>query len=315
MARRSTIADAPMAIKLVCLTGLVAGALLLLQPGHAAATHVTCGQTITQNTTLDSDLSCTGTGIVIGAPRITLDLNGHTVAGDDGDEGIDNSGGYDGVRIVGGTVQDFFRGVLLLDARRNVIDSLSVTSSADQGLLLVNSSSNRVSNTTVSGTGANGGIVLSAGSGTSPRNASANEISGNTVTGGGAGQGIYVGLSSRSVVSGNTVSGAPVGIAVAYANGTKVQGNTANANTGDGIRVFSDSPPFASRTSLVGNTANSNGDDGIEVDSPDTTITGNTANNNIDWGIDAVAGVNDGGGNTASGNGQSGQCLNVTCGP
>jgi parallel beta-helix repeat protein len=315
MARRTSVADVPTAIKLVCLTGLVAGGFLLLQPGQASASHVTCGQTITQNTTLDSDLACTGTGIVIGAPRITLNLNGHTIAGDDGDEGIDNSGGYAGVRIVGGTVQDFGRGILLLNARRNVIDSLSVTSSADQGMLLTNSSSNRVSNTTVSGIGANGGIVVNGGSGGSAKNTSANEISGNTVTGGGAGQGIFVGLSSRSVVSGNTVTGGSVGISVAYANGAKLQGNTTNANTGDGIRVFSDSPPFASRTTLVGNTANSNGDDGIEVDSTDTTITGNTANNNADWGIDAVLGVTDGGGNTASGNGQSGQCLNVTCGP
>jgi hypothetical protein len=38
---------------------------------------------ITTDTTLDSDLlDCPGHGIVIGAPGITLDLNGHTVDGD-----------------------------------------------------------------------------------------------------------------------------------------------------------------------------------------------------------------------------------------
>jgi hypothetical protein len=39
-------------------------------------------QTITRDTTLDSDLlDCRGDGTVIGADNITLDLNGHAIAG------------------------------------------------------------------------------------------------------------------------------------------------------------------------------------------------------------------------------------------
>ena len=51
--------------------------------GQAQASHVACGDTITADTTLDSDLvNCPSNGIVIGADDITLDLNDHTVAGD-----------------------------------------------------------------------------------------------------------------------------------------------------------------------------------------------------------------------------------------
>ena len=51
--------------------------------GQASASHVSCGDEITADTTLDSDLvDCPGNGIVIGADDITLDLNGHLVDGD-----------------------------------------------------------------------------------------------------------------------------------------------------------------------------------------------------------------------------------------
>ena len=56
---------------------------LLVSGSQALANHVRCGDVITQDTTLDSDLiDCPGDGIVIGASDITLDLGGHTVDGD-----------------------------------------------------------------------------------------------------------------------------------------------------------------------------------------------------------------------------------------
>ena len=59
------------------------GCFLALSTGHASAGHVSCGDTITADTTLDSDLvDCPNNGIVIGADDVTLDLNGHTVSGD-----------------------------------------------------------------------------------------------------------------------------------------------------------------------------------------------------------------------------------------
>src|SRR5215208_1390818 len=51
--------------------------------GQEPPTGLECGDTITADTTLDRDLTdCPSNGIVIGANRITLDLNGHTISGD-----------------------------------------------------------------------------------------------------------------------------------------------------------------------------------------------------------------------------------------
>jgi hypothetical protein len=62
----------------------------------ASAQPVTCGQVITQDTRLDADLDCFGTGVqaalLIGADGITLDLGGHTISASRSiiDEGHDN---------------------------------------------------------------------------------------------------------------------------------------------------------------------------------------------------------------------------------
>ena len=48
--------------------GCASALLLALLPSSAIATHVSCGDVITQDTTLDSDLvNCPGDGVVIGA--------------------------------------------------------------------------------------------------------------------------------------------------------------------------------------------------------------------------------------------------------
>ena len=87
---------------------------------QALAGPVRCGDMITADTTLDADLlDCPNYGIVIGADDITLDLNGHTIDGDNAladpcpedafcDFGIVNDG-HNGVRITIGTVQEFVR--------------------------------------------------------------------------------------------------------------------------------------------------------------------------------------------------------------
>ena len=90
----------------------------------AHASQVNCGETITADTTLDSDLvSCPNNGIVIGADDITLNLNGHLVDGDGTpavdcdlrrevcDAGVVNDG-HDGVTVMRGSVQEFAVGVL-----------------------------------------------------------------------------------------------------------------------------------------------------------------------------------------------------------
>jgi Right handed beta helix region len=93
--------------------------------GSAQASHVSCGDTITADTTLDSDLvNCPNNGILIGAEGITLDLNGHLIDGDgtefagcDPNAEICDAGvvddGHDGVTVMHGRVQEFGTGVLV----------------------------------------------------------------------------------------------------------------------------------------------------------------------------------------------------------
>ena len=81
----------------------------------ASAAHVNCGDVITQDTTLDSDLvNCPGDGVVIGADNMTLDLAGHTIDGagaGEGGQGVDNDEGHDGVTVQRGRIQDFHAAV------------------------------------------------------------------------------------------------------------------------------------------------------------------------------------------------------------
>lgn len=102
---------------------------VFLFPGEVVhASHVECGEVITTDTVLDSDLTCPAEGIVIGADNITLDLNGHTLTG----PGLTCSPicpGVDGVRvdvhtgvtIKNGYIAGFVFGVRLVDASNNVV--------------------------------------------------------------------------------------------------------------------------------------------------------------------------------------------------
>jgi len=76
----------------------------------AGATHVQCGDTITQDTTLDSDLAC-DEGLAIGADSVTLDLGGHAIAGPDGQGTGVRCREQSGVVIRDGTIRGFEEGV------------------------------------------------------------------------------------------------------------------------------------------------------------------------------------------------------------
>jgi parallel beta-helix repeat protein len=111
---------------------------------------VSCGDTITADATLDSDLvNCPNHGIVIGADDVTLDLNGHLVDGDgtpaaDCDQqkepcdfGLFNDG-HDGVTVRDGSVREFAAGVLFGTAtgraRNNRVLGVSATRNQFAGI-------------------------------------------------------------------------------------------------------------------------------------------------------------------------------------
>ena len=123
---------------------LVAGASMAQTGG------LSCGDTITVDTTLDRDLSgCRSTGLLIGADKITLDLNGHTVSGD-GEEfkacperefcdvGVLNNG-HDGVTVRNGSVRQFESGVLVGRARENRVLDISSSRNTSFGFAVFSS--------------------------------------------------------------------------------------------------------------------------------------------------------------------------------
>jgi parallel beta-helix repeat protein len=132
-----------------------------------------CGDTITTDTTLHRDLvNCPNNGLVIGADGITLDLNGHTIDGDDApfggcrprtdicDAGVLNDG-HDRVTVKDGSVSQFDRGVRAGGDDNRLLD-LSASGNHFYGLVLFRSAGSVVRNSSAIGSlGRDGaGLVL-----------------------------------------------------------------------------------------------------------------------------------------------------------
>jgi parallel beta-helix repeat protein len=334
---RCTVSGISRAIFVLGVAGLIA-----LGASQASASHVSCGDTITADTTLDSDLvDCPNNGIVIGADDITVDLNGHTIAGDAQpfepcpenepcDVGVLNDG-HDGVTIKNGAVTAFGPGVFLFKARHNRLRDLSANENAFNGIVLSRSAHNRIERSSASRDGRNTdfpGLVLF--------ESDHNRITHNTLSDNGD-LALILYASDRNHISHNKARGNPEdgmiiegdrneivrnrlvenggGILITIVTrGEEAVGNVVSRNEvrkprAGGIAV--DRVPqrtLVSRNHVVGA-----GRAGIMVGSPSTTITKNRAVRNDGLGIKAVEGVIDGGGNRASGNGDRRQCVNVKC--
>jgi parallel beta-helix repeat protein len=119
-----------------------------LTAGQAIASHVQCGDVITEDTALDSDLiDCDGTALTIGADDITLNLASHRV-GDccyPDSTGIDDEG-HRGVVIENGRVLGV-TGIRLTDAHETVLRDLDVF--GPFAVSLTHSSRNRLVNSTI----------------------------------------------------------------------------------------------------------------------------------------------------------------------
>ncbi|HEV2951845.1 MAG TPA: right-handed parallel beta-helix repeat-containing protein, partial [Actinomycetota bacterium] len=157
-------------------TGIEAPDAPVLEPDIEPTTDIECGDVIKVDTVLGKDLEdCPGEGIVIGAPNIVLDLNGHWVDGPDylinnisGQEegfpaGIRNAG-HSNVLITNskgtecnavvrekpgceGGVKEFGYGVLLAGTTFNVVENLHMHTNAMAGVELQDADDGRNGNT------------------------------------------------------------------------------------------------------------------------------------------------------------------------
>ena len=171
--------------------------LVAVDPAEAA--HLTCGQVVTTSVTLDSDLFCpTGNGLILQGNGLVLNLNGHTIRGELdsrtvsqpnglGDNGVLGGpyttrfakGQFAGIDVRGsrnvvvgpGTVKHFAAGVVIngiTGGGYNTVRGLTVEENIGppvsdffgDGIMVLESSNNRVGLNTVRNNGAYDGIVL-----------------------------------------------------------------------------------------------------------------------------------------------------------
>ena len=112
----------------------------VVTPAPVDAT-VTCGQVITQSIRVTNNLiDCLGDGLVVGAPNITIDLDGHTLDGTALGEsaGIRNNG-FDSVTIRNGVIQGFDYGVALNPGTAfNIVEGMTLQLNLTAGIHLSN---------------------------------------------------------------------------------------------------------------------------------------------------------------------------------
>ena len=316
---------------------------LAVTGGEASASHVGCGDTITADTTLDSDLlNCPNNGILIGADGITLDLNGHVIDGDGTptagcdpavefcDTGVSNDFD-DRVTIKGGRVTDFSLGVFIFKARHNRLRDLSVFRNTLIGILMVRSARSVVKRSSASRNGLttdSPGMLLF--------ESHHNRIAHNRMVGN-ADVGLGLEGSDHNHILHNRLRRHPLdgividgrfneiarnrvirnggGILISkVGNFGRIVGNVVRRNYVRGSRTGGIGvDPVARRTRIRRNLVVGAARDGIFVLNRRTKLTGNRAFRKGDLGIQAVPGVIDGGGNVARHNGDPRQCVNIIC--
>jgi parallel beta-helix repeat protein len=248
---------------------------------RAAQSAVTCGETITRNVTLVADLGCASTpALRIGAPGVTLNLNGHRIAA--GTTGmlkkpvvVDT--GYGSVTIENGLVypEQANVGVGLTDASN--VDLVDLESSSNVWPLTISGGRGDViRGSTLIG---NGGVTVDGSDNLRLADDSIDRINGTALTldhvdnaavvdtafhGGGPGVSV---MGSGNLIEGQSSSG----IEVVSGSGNTIDGVDLD---GGGITVD------AAATRTVVHASISLGAGGIDVAGPDARITGNTVSFN-----------------------------------
>lgn len=225
---------------------------------------VSCGQTVTQNAFLTTDLSCPGSsGIVVGAAGITIDLKGHTLRGDRtfGHHGVDDTGGFDRLAVKNGVVRNFYDGVHAVGDRVGV-SGLVVSGNAKAGVYVLGDAA-KIQSVTAGGNAPGINLVGDSGSVKSVT-ASRNTI------------GVSVSGASATIQS-STASGNSVGISVIGAS-AKIRSSTVTGNSSDGISVSGASATVLSSTA-TGNYY------GISISGSSANVQSATAVGNVNYGV------------------------------
>ena len=255
-------------------------------PAAPVEATVSCGEELTRSTKVMNDLTdcLTGDGLVIGAPRIIVDLGGHTIDGIGLGTGVRNDG-WPGVTVANGTLSGWDHGVQLQSETRSstvrdlVLDGNEVTGVQVWGAGGEGAAGNTVRSNRVTGNG--DGIALL--SGTTGTLVADNTLSGNR------GAHLLVKDSSANRLERNAVAGeggGDLGIGLERAQGNTLIQNTVG-ETSDGGLVVKDGS-HANR--IERNTLTGTGDAGIVVDLSDANrLIANVTHGMSDSGISLTA--------------------------
>jgi parallel beta-helix repeat protein len=261
-------------LRAACLIALTAAAALLLT-NVALASHVSCGQVITADTTLDSDLvECPGDGIVIGAAGITLDLAGHTVSATTpltNVAGVSNDG-FGAVTVRNGVIRNFYYGVSIWDADGTAASGLTIEPGRYSlaGIAAYRSPGSRITANVVVANGGGSGIVVTAEA----------EVAGNTVVGGPVSPSACIAVRDDADVRGNSASGCSDGV-VAFGTASVIARNRLFSNVRGLIVEGLGHENLVEHNTILGNTRH-----GIELyGSPGNVIDRNEVHDNGDAGI------------------------------
>src|SRR3954447_3535940 len=123
-----------MGLRRLFLSAAIAALLVSAPPAAASGGTLRCGDTVTRDVVLHANLSdCPLVGLRVGAPGVTIDLNGHTVDGDgvpDGaigtDVGVVTSGFADST-VTNGAIRQFGVGVMVRSAAGARLQAVHVT--------------------------------------------------------------------------------------------------------------------------------------------------------------------------------------------
>jgi nitrous oxidase accessory protein NosD len=304
-------------------------------PGPATASHVECGDAITQDTTLDGDLACTGDGLTIAAGDVTLELAGHTIQGAGSGVGVSvpwEGADFADVQIRGGTIHGFGTGVRV-DEVPDVLVAASVLEGNGTGLNCFMSAGCSIADSVVRDNFGTGVSMSAIDVGTGrPSLVRRNRVHDNEVglrfsdyravvsdnrIEHNRHQGITAGLESLVEILHNRIerNGAQ-GVLIGADGSTNVTlfANRIERNAADGVFAGDGGDFGDTRVTVRDNRANRNGDDGIDVDTAEfSLVAANRAYFNVDLGLEAGPGTADGGGNRAKHNGNPAQCVGIRC--
>jgi parallel beta-helix repeat protein len=203
-------------------------------PAHANAD---CGTVLKSSIKLTHDIGpCTGDGLIAGANKITIDLNGHTISGDGDYENTPQAGikipGRTTVKVIdstgtrNGTVKLFNAGVLIDGGSTNTVSGITASdnkacnsddflstgfapdacnaSNMGDGILVNGSTKNTISKNTVT---RNANFNVASGGISMTNFSTQNTVDANTVTGNfNTGVRAEAPNSMRNVISNNTIS-------------------------------------------------------------------------------------------------------------